>query len=160
MERYVASMNQDIINTKKDYYFKTIKEIDGFPVSAYIRPDLRMFVSTYGRYFRCIASYKFENVPELTDNIKNFMETLKYDKKYDSFILLDKHMEETVVFEDKYLGVQDCCVCLEATSRKTCCRHALCFRCAFKTQTNTCPMCRGCLSDDEEDDGESDFEDM
>ena len=45
----------------------------------------------------------------------------------------------------------ECCVCLEATFQKTKCGHSICRRCTYKLKESICPLCRGGLYEEEDE---------
>jgi hypothetical protein len=90
---------------------------------------------------------------------------LKFDKMKNEFV--DGRVEQIpfefysrLISPNIKLIFEDCCVCLEKTSGKTHCQHAICKICMSKMKTRKCPLCRacveclgecGCESDDESD---------
>jgi hypothetical protein len=88
---------------------------------------------------------------------------LKFDKLINDFV---DGREEQIPFEfysrlispNIKLIFEDCSVCLEKTSGKTRCGHAICKICMSKLKKPSCPICRAYFDDESENESESDDE--
>ena len=92
--------------------------------------------------------------------IKTFVEDTLYrtkhyyfDKKDNEFkISQDRELEDlTISLFGDAPDIDECCVCYEKTKLKTNCKHTLCLPCWNQLKEDKCPMCRGELIYDYED---------
>ena len=97
-------------------------------------PDFQVFIKNEDEFEKCF------------DELLH----LKFNKMKNTFV---DEREEQIPFEfysrlispNIKLSFEDCCVCLEKTSGKTHCGHAICAICMSKLKTQICPLCRACV---------------
>ena len=72
------------------------------------------------------------------------LDVIKFSKKLDRFYIGD----HPPVYDELFTGTnytpvyEECAVCLDKTSRKTQCNHAMCLECELKLTKRACPLCR------------------
>ena len=130
----------------KTYNLRTVQKICGIPVMAYITQDFYLCVNTTSGKDIVMMTKKLDPEENLGKQIYDSLKSIKYSKKYDTFLDITKHEKESAVFSDEFLDLEKCCVCHEDTSARTdACGHALCTMCENMLKTNSCPVCRESL---------------
>ncbi len=135
--------------TRTQYLLRTVKKVLGIPVSAYLTRDLYLCVCSCAKRDLTILTKKLEDNDELGEQIYETLKSVKYNKKYDTFYETTKDEMETAVFGDEFLDLEICAVCREDTSSRTPCDHPLCVLCENMLKSNTCPICREPLFEEE-----------
>lgn len=92
----------------------------------------------------------YEDFCKIIDGLKD----IKFDTLSGEFINPNKLVQSS--YQYKILSMfhhpniemeySECCVCFEYTKTKTECNHHLCLRCTQKIKKNTCPLCRGLIT--------------
>ena len=91
------------------------------------------------------------NNQEEFENMIKKIRNLKFDKLNNK--LTDKpqptiEFYSCLVSPNITLYYDECCVCLETTSGKTCCNHPICLACITNLKKARCPLCRAEIFED------------
>ena len=111
-------------------------------------PNITRFIKTEDEFEKC-----FDELLHLKfDKMKNeFVDSRKEQISFEFYSRL--------ISPNIKLIFEDCCVCLEKTSGKTHCGHAICKICMSKLKTPSCPICRACFDDDSENESDCESDD-
>lgn len=163
---------------EKLFFFRKIRKVADVKVETYLKYNDKMKYISYNISFDskqgdsknhncCLHSKYFDGtlshelVYSILIHLNETLPTLKFDK-------VTQNLTANPFFEDfdKYMDVEECCVCFSMTETKTDCNHTPCLvclsskTCLFVLKTcSSCPLCKkkGLMlknEDDVEDDEE------
>jgi hypothetical protein len=118
---------------------KILKKIERLEIGFALMP-INLFV--HSKEFN---DFNVELIDGFLLEVKNILSKLKFNKLLGTFIPEGEINDDSVgldIFSDKYMNVNECCVCLEKTSITTDCSHSLCVECWSSLKSNKCPVCR------------------
>jgi hypothetical protein len=141
------------------------EEIVRLPIEALAGIVCKVKFIKHGNHFDIHTIHKYSEGDEAHDSIpEDFgcydlseaglqeaiedLNNVKFSKKENKFTI-----EEDITFEGLFTSnnytplYEDCPVCLEKTSRRTSCKHMLCFPCYLRIE-KTCPICRKDIKND------------